>query len=302
MKSIPIKGIINGYYRTGTSIIWWILQQSNPEVVILYEPHSVGLHNDFKNLKPDADTLNPLHGMPIYKPYFMIQKDIREEFFRRAKPKSVYTKKEFQDAVETVEMFDRIDKREVIVQSNQLHLILHDFAEYFGCKYIHIIRDPAEVLYSHAESPSKVRQKIQQLLVTLSPSYMISKWVDWGARGKFELKCAMQVARKLGWINGGDWLEKFLRMYVNYNYHVLENLDERRGCIVRFEDLVEYPKFFSRIFWKYLRLKVDPTHNKLNPRKAFQAPDRLKRAVEMRLMGDLRRKWDAILEVVCCEV
>ena len=290
-----IRGVINGYYRTGTSIVWWILQQSNPETIILYEPHSVGLHNEFRTFKPNADTVNPLHGMPIYKPYFMVSDELRRKFLETAKPKPVYTKDDFEDAIKTVEMFNDIDKR-VIVQSNQLHPILHEFAEYFDCNYIHIVRAPAEVLYSHAGSPSKLKRRIQQFLVTHTPNYMISKWINHGGRyGKFELRYMMEVAKKLGYLNsGGDLLEKFVRMYVNYNYHVLENLDRRRGTIVKFEDLVRNPKFFNSIFWAYLWLKVEPRYNKLDPKRAFQAPEKLRNAIKRRLDSETRKKLEEL--------
>jgi len=288
-----ISGVINGYYRTGTSIVWWILQQSNPDTVILYEPHSLGVYNGFKR-NPNAETINPLHGMPIYKPYFMVSDEVRKTFLETAKPKPVYTKDDFEDAVKTVEMFNDIDER-VIIQSNQLHPILNDFAEYFDCNYIHIVRDPVEVLYSHAGSPSKLKQKIQEILITLAPNYMISKWMNHGIHGKFELRYMMDVAKKLKFLDrGGDLLEKFVRMYVNYNYHVLENLDEKRGAIVKFEDLVKNPKFFSRIFWVYLWLKVEQKYNRLDPRRAFQAPEKLRNAVRRRLDQDTRRKLEEL--------
>ena len=289
-----IRGVINGYYRTGTSIVWWVLQQSNPETIILYEPHSVGLHNDFRTFNPNADFVNPLHGMPIYKPYFMVSDELRRKFLETAKPKPVYTKDDFEDAIKTVEMFNDIDKR-VIIQSNQLHPILHEFAEYFDCNYIHIVRDPAEVLYSHAGSPSNIKRRIQQFLVSFTPNYMINKWINHGGRyGKFELRYMMEVAKKLGYINGGDLLEKFVKMYVNYNYHVLENLDRRRGTIVKFEDLVRNPKLFNGIFWIYLWLKVEPKYNRLDPKRAFQAPQRLRNAIKRRLDSETRRKLEEL--------
>ena len=289
-----VEGVINGYYRTGTSIVWWILQQSNPETVILYEPHSIGLHNEFRTLNPKADTVNPLHGMPIYKPYFMVSEEVRRKFLETAKPKPVYTKEDFKDAIRTVEMFNDIDKR-VVVQSNQLHPVLHEFAEYFDCNYIHIVRDPAEVLYSHTGSPSKLRRRIQQFLVTHSPNYMIWRYMNHGKYGKFELKYTMEVAKKLGYLNsGGDLLEKFVRMYVNYNYHVLENLDEKRGMVIKFEVLVGYPKFFYKYFWNHLQLKVEPKYNRLDPKRAFQAPEKLKNAIKRRLDPETRKKLEVL--------
>jgi len=289
-----IDGVINGYYRTGTSVVWWILQQSNPETIILYEPHSVGLHNDFKHLKPTAYTVNPLHGMPIYKPYFMVSGEVRKTFLETARPKPVYTKDDFEDAVKTVEMFHGINKR-VVVQSNQLHPILREFAEHFDCNYVHLVRDPAEVLYSHTGSPSKFKRKLQRFLLTHAPNYMIRKWMNVATYGKFELKYMLETAKKLGFVNSsGDLLEKFVRMYVNYNYHVLENLDRKRGLIIRFEDLVKLPELHMKLFERHLKLKVDMKFVKLNPKRAFKAPEKLKNAIKRRLDPETKKKLEEL--------
>ena len=287
-----IDGVLNGYYRTGTSIVWWILQQSNPDVPILYEPHSCGLHNEFRVLKPTADTINPLHGMPIYSPYFMVPDGVRERFLREARPKPVYTRNDFEDAVRTVEMFDELDRR-VVVQSNQLHPVLEEFTEHFHkCRYVHIVRDPAEVLYSHAGSPSKLKRKTQQILITHATNYMISKWVNHGQNGKFEICYCMETAKKLGWVKPGDLLTKFLSAYINYNYHVLENLSNR-GLIVRFENLVRSPSWLEKVA-SHLDLTFDQKYNKLDPRKAFPAPEKLKRAIKRRLDAELRMKLEEL--------
>ena len=284
-----IKGVINGYYRTGTSIVWWILQQSNPDKIILYEPHSCGLHDELRAFNPNANTVNPLHGMPIYKPYFQVPKDVREKFLIRARPCPIYTKVDLQDAIETVEMFHEIDA-DVYIQSNQLHLILNEFCEYFDCNYIHIVRDPAEVLFSHAGSPSKLKQMLQELLVTIATNYMIRKWVTHGRRGKFELGYCMLVAKQLGFLKSGDYLTKFLSMYINYNYYVFENLS-KNSEIFKFETIVKYPPLFEFELGRIMKLKFNK-YELLDPKKAFRAPKKLKNAIRKRLDSDLRRKLE----------
>ena len=286
-----IKGVINGYYRTGTSVLWWIIQQSNPDKLVLYEPHSCGLHDELRNLKPDEHTQNPLHGLPIYKPYFQIPEDIRKEFMKKAKPKSIYSPHGLKDAVETVEVFDELD-RDVYIQSNQLHLILREFCEYFNCKYIHIVRDPSEVLYAHTGSPSKLKQAVQEVLITFATNYMLSKWVSLGRRGKFELRNCMSVARRMGFLNHGDLLTKFLSMYININYYILENMSNG-SKVVKFETIVKYPATFDYVLREVMGLRFTETQF-IDPDKAFQAPAILKRAVKKRLNGDLKRKLEVL--------
>jgi len=249
----------------------------------LYEPHSVGLHNEFRDFRPNPDTLNPLHGLPIYKPYFMVPSHVRRKFFRVARPKAIY--EYVCDAITTVMPFHEMD-REVIVQSNQLHPILHEFADYFGCKYIHIVRDVAEVIYSHAETPRKLTFTLQRLALFFTPNLVVKAWER---KGKFELGEVLRVARKLGWVDGcSNPLETFVSMYVNCNYHVLENLS-KKGRIVRFEDLLDERVLRKTFSW--MGLKVD---GKLDPRRAFQCPKGLKRKVYGKIRGELRRKWEEL--------
>jgi len=284
-----IAGILNGYYRTGTSIVWWVLQQSNPDTPIIYEPHSCGVYNEFMLLNPDADTINPLHGLPIYKPYFMVEPEVRKTYLEVATPLPVYTEDELNLALATVEPFHASRKR-CVIQSNQLH---PEVSWYYKCPYVHIVRDPAEVLYSHAGSPSKLRRRLQELLVSFTPNYMVSRWMKHGKYGKFELGYMMRVARKKGWVDGaGDLLEAFVRMYVCYNYEVYEKLRKPFGKIVRFEDIIRYPDVVLRDIADHLGLNLDLKYTKhFDIRKAFKAPER---SVRRRLDPDTKRKLEEL--------
>jgi len=57
---------------------------------------------------------------------------------------------------------------------------------------------------------------------------------------------------------------------------------------------VKNPKFFSRTFWVYLRLKVKQRYNKLDPKRAFQAPEKLKNAIKRRLDPETRKKLEVL--------
>jgi len=292
---MPIVGILNGYYRTGTTIVWWVLQQSNPDTPIIYEPHSCGVYSEFIHLKPNALTINPLHGLPIYLPYFMVERRLFERYLAVAKPLPVYTKNDLNLALVTIEPFHESEKR-CIIQSNQLHPILHEVSWHYRCPYVHIVRDPAEVIYSHAGSPSKLRRRLQELLIAWAPNFMISRWMNHGMCGKFELDYMMRVARLNGWIDGaGDLLEAFVRMYVHYNYEVYENLRKPYGKIVRFEDIVRYPDIVLCDVARHLSLELNSKYTRcFMPSEAFRAPNRLRRAVAKRCDGEIKRMLEEL--------
>jgi len=284
---MAIIGFLNGYYRTGTTIVWWILQQSNPDIPVLYEPHSIGLYRGLLKTT-DGSRVDRTHNLPIYKPYFMIPKELREEYIRNAVPKSVYTKDELLDAIKTVEMFDRAEQK-FAIQSNQLHLILNDICEYFDCNYVHMMRDPAEVLFSHADHTSRLRQAIHRFSIAFTPNLMIWKWLHHGYGGKFDLRNTREVAKKLGWLSGSkDLLEDFIRLYTHYNYYVFSNLS-RRGKFVRFEDLIKKPTLFRKMA-NWIGLKLEKQYlDILDPDKAFRCPKNLREKVRKRVRGEIKR-------------
>ncbi len=290
-----IAGIINGYYRTGTTIIYHILQESNPEIPIIYEPHAPSVYEALSRGQVRIDTIHPLHKIPIYRPYFMVEKGVLEEYLRVAKPRSVYTEEKVKEAVQTILPFHS-SKKKVIIQSNQLHPVLHEVSKTFKIRYVHIVRDPAEVFYSHLGSWISVKRMLQESLLKVSPNLLAIVWSHYGKSGVFELRYLRGVAKRRGWLNGSkDYIEDFLRVYTNFNYLAYEQIERgKRGMLVKFEELVRNPTVLKKLA-RTFRLRVDEKlATLLDPSKAFSCPKRLREKIRKRCKGEVKRMLEEL--------
>jgi len=265
-----IRGILHGYYRTGTTILWWILQKSNPEIPIIYEPHSPGviweLKSILENLMP-PDLAQPLHGMPICQAHFMLGENVINRYLENVVPKPIYTEENIDEAIDSIFIFHELD-RDVYIKSNQL-LCINSIAEKFKCKYVHIFRDPVEVLYSHMVKGKEVGDIFRFNL--------------------FYVSDILSVGRKLGWITGlEDNITAFLKIYLKFNHYIYSNLD-KRGLFVKFEDIVSRPGKYMRIVAEHLGLKVDEIFLKvLDKSKVFRADRKFRDLVESRYTAELK--------------
>lgn len=281
-----ICGVINGYYRTGSTIIWYIFNKDN---LVLYEPHSESVVKMVKNRKLTEKT----HNLPITEPYFRLPNKVVEKYLRSIRPQPIYIN--YNDAIYGIDVFDELDIP-VFIQTNQLILVLEEFCEHYGCRYVHLFRDPAEVLWSHSLFFNRIKDKINKLLLKNIPNLAVWWFLKHGEYGMFYLRYCMNVAKRLGMLSNGDLVTKFLSMYINFNYYAYSVCS--RGKFVRFEDIVMNPNILQKIA-KYLRLKYDKERSKLLDRKkAFQAPERFKRFIYSKLTPDLKRKLEDIGGVV----
>jgi len=258
---MPVCGILNGYYRSGTTILWWIFQLSNLEDVWIYEPHSPAVHGELK--KATFWTINRLHNLPIYFPYFVVRDDIRNEYLAKAKPRSIYDSP--GDAIATVEMFDKAQRR-VYIQPNQLHYVLKSVAEHFDCPFVHVVRDPAETFWSHL--PKELRS--EKALAEIAEGKHYDR-----LKGSFWIHDCYEVARKVCKIEVSkkNVLEEFAVSWFCANYVAYKQCGDDRGLFLRFEDFVVEPDETFRKAAKHLGCNVVEAYTRLlNVSRAFSAP------------------------------
>jgi len=142
---MPIKWVINGYYRSGTTIIFYVVKKSHPELLHLYEPLTPHIVEVVKG--HPIGSVARLHGLEgIFDDYHKLPN--LEELFKRHRgmdfilPFSLIEVKEFLDEIHKLPY-------DILIQPNNAHFILKDLKEEYGCKTVHIIRDPADCWASH---------------------------------------------------------------------------------------------------------------------------------------------------------
>jgi len=142
-----IVGVLNGYYRSGTTIWQRIIKESNPNIIDLHEPTSpvvgIELRYGYRNI----------HGWDIYNGYSKLPRATYFEFLRRwdevfTEQKGIMT--DWSDVKYLLEPIHECDIP-IFIKSNQLHLFLDKIRRYFKCWTVHIVRDLAQNIYSHVK-------------------------------------------------------------------------------------------------------------------------------------------------------
>ena len=242
--------VFNGYYRSGTTIMWWIMRESNPNMLHIYEP-----------LSPDVslDVSGNLHGISIGKAIVEEYKRLPKlEEFRKIREKTNFTLPFDLNQVKGVMDFLHDLDIPVIVQPNNFHFILRDISKKYGCKVIHIIRNPVDTwIASTCLDPATTH--------LLTPKTMIFYKLAWIGL-KVIPKASLNILA-MSRINKGyyleeefesicnhfkydknlvrDFLDKRLTVWSFCNYIAWKQIKScKHGMIVYYEDIVKDPRYW----------------------------------------------------------
>ncbi len=143
---MPLKAIFNGYFRSGTTYIWYTLKKFNPDKLVFYEPLNPNLFIYIQNEKGEK---NSLHGKYLWKEYLQMDNAFLQKL--RINHPNLQHRTEiprnYKILLDYLEVFNSIN-RDVILQTNRLHFYYKIIAEKYNIPIFHIIRDPIEVYLS----------------------------------------------------------------------------------------------------------------------------------------------------------
>jgi len=260
---MPIKAILNGYYRSGTTIMWWIMRLSNLDKPVLYEPTSPVLLDFLK--KWEFGKVDGLHRLPIFDGYFMMPKPCLDNFMTNQRGADVYLSHE--NAFKTLNPLHNCNK-EIIIKTCQLHLILNKVANKYGCNYVHLVRHPADVFVSHLGKPYRKDSRLMAI-------YQL-KVNDPKIDGAFWLKSIYEKAsERLGVkVRDNDYIGKFVTAWVFCNYEALKQVEKsKRGIMIDFRRITLNPhRFFAEIS-DHLGVEMNVRYSMLlDPNRVCPAP------------------------------
>ena len=147
-----IVGIINGYYRSGTTIFQRFVELCDPDAIVLCEPtqHEVVFHV----MKYGCDNVHPLHGFKVFDGYLRLPKKTLRDFFERwlyfvhDEPNNHGIFTDPDDAIALLEPLHECPRR-IVVKSTQLSLVLREVVEEFDCWCVHLTRPIENTVYDH---------------------------------------------------------------------------------------------------------------------------------------------------------
>jgi len=256
---------MNGFFRSGTTLLWKIMRESNPDAYVFSEP----LHNELFYAIYLEQTLNQhSHGYPTTDEFVEQGEDFLN-CIRQHHPLlggDVYTFKG-REVIEYLRIFDSLDKP-VILQPNRLHFILSQVVQAFGCKVAHLIRHPFDVFLSVMFTSPKLKAFREStgrnpylLRVFRNPNqYFLDEQYNFiskffGIGKSLHLPCKFLKPKIY-------YLQRFILCWTLSNWYAVRETDKSKGVVVRYEDIVSSEDALQTLE-NYAGVRCDPTKVKI---------------------------------------
>ncbi len=251
---MPITAIINGYYRSGTTLLWNIARENFPGHLCCYEP----LHPKLSQLLEEAKhrtTPWPGHDLPVFAPYFELPPDVLQRLIARHPNTGWHGIRSEQALFAYFDILHNLP-RPVILQPNRLHFFLRPSGRHYHCRIVHIIRHPASVYTSllRASFARNLAQKIKEQFVRRLDPFGVTREYLWIVKNADRLWPARpgRLAR-LG--TSLSPFAKFVVVWTLSNYHALEQLQEGDGLVLLYEEFLRQPQKTTTIMLNHLGAK-----------------------------------------------
>jgi len=256
-----IKFILNGSFRSGTTLVWKIMRESNPGMYVFCEP----LHNNlFKEIYREQVLKQYGHGFSTTSEYLQVGDEFLKHLrqFHPVIGNEVYTFK-IDDVTRYLKIYDSLDKP-VILQPNRMHFIISDIAHAFNCKVAHIIRHPLDIFLSVMFSSPKL--KYLRKLLGINPylfrlirnpnPYFLDEQFEFMLR-YFGVGQMWKVAYDKYFLPKHYYLQRFIICWTISNWYAVNEIDKANGLIARYEDIVSGENTLQRLE-NYSGVRFDP--------------------------------------------
>ena len=263
-----IKLIFNGYYRSGTTMMYKILKNSNHGIDCFYEPLHPSLFREItKNV---ATSLHKFYPWDTYNtPCFNSVKETYKFYHGKLKNTGDdIIPLDFKEIKRLFDIFHNL-KNDVILQPNRCHFVLKDIAQTYNCKLIHIIRNPVNTWISQTITPpvknriwlKRKYQLMNNILGKHGKRYFLTNYLPRNKNiGKFFFGDANYklVAEKFNRpVSEKNQLNKMLTNWTYFNYHAFTQVNSANGMIVFYEDIVLDPKQWLQKMSEFSNVNFD---------------------------------------------
>ncbi|VAX24019.1 hypothetical protein MNBD_NITROSPINAE02-2215 [hydrothermal vent metagenome] len=241
---MSIKLLINGFFRSGTTIVWKIFRESNPDIISFYEPcHEEIL--DRLELFQRKPYIDKLHNISVWDEYFKPPGLI--PLIRRHHPNpgkgNIFPDNE-RDVVDYTKVYDDLDI-DVILQTNRWGLFLEEIHKELGAPIMHITRNPFDVYRSmqnvYFGQGSIVKNITKNAFIDYfsKRAFSISKMYEHISR-KFGLRLR-QRKTKLDDEFNSEAFDMFFIVWSVTNYYAIKAMEDGKGLAITHEVMLQRP-------------------------------------------------------------
>jgi len=157
---VPIRLVVNGYFRSGTTLLWDFFRRELPDHLCLYEPLHSALPSMIRR-EQTSGRVNLLHGRHLFRDYTALG-DERLEALLRSHPnlesdgiRSTGALCEYLDHLQACD-------RDIVLQLNRASFFLDVLHERYGAPVVHVVRHPLDVFRSMQRASSVAPTSLQR--------------------------------------------------------------------------------------------------------------------------------------------
>lgn len=241
---MSIKLLVNGFFRSGTTIVWKIFRDSNPGIVSFYEPchEEIMSRLDSFAKEPFTDTL---HNVSVWDEYFEVAGLIDQ--IRQNHPntgKGNIFPCEARDVVNYAKVYDALDG-DVILQTNRWALFMEDIHKALGTPIMHITRNPLDV-YRSMQNVYFTQGSLAKNLIKKNFKNHFAKKA-FGILNMYEYvsrrfsRPARKRRTKLETEFNSVAFDMFFIVWSISNYYAIKAMDNGKGTALTYETMLKYP-------------------------------------------------------------
>ena len=250
-RYVPIRYIFNGYFRSGTTLLWDILKISNPSICVFYEPLHQNLVNLVKKYRKTRSSDN-LHGRKLWEEYLLQG----EKFINDLSEKNIFRQSIYpfslDELVNYLDVFNNIDT-DTVLQANRLHFYLDEITNHYKTTSFHVLRSPARVYESlmaiYKQKHKIVNAELINILLWLknfhtpkSDVFSIKKGINYAyIRHKSPYYWSDNKARS---IILSDPFKSHVLSWILCNYYACKNENTN---VFLYENLITYPEMIEKM-------------------------------------------------------
>lgn len=251
---MAVKLVVNGYFRSGTTIIWRALKEANPDISVFYEPCHGDLLKHIDRVQSNRE-ISTLHNMHLWDEYLIDQSLLKDiKFYHPNTGKSFPSS--ITDFIEYINVFDK-HSAQYILQSNRWHFYLQALSSRMGFNVIHVIRSPLDVYESIKnkyidETCSTSLKIIKKIFLPFINGDVFEtdnfyEYLFWRYQRNVSPLTRKVKFQKKRW----SLFEKFVFVWTLSNYEAIRQVTECDGDILVYEKMENDPAYAEDIFSKY---------------------------------------------------
>ncbi|MBT3324410.1 hypothetical protein HN865_04010 [Candidatus Woesearchaeota archaeon] len=254
---MTVEIVVNGYYRSGTTLVWNLMKEGIKNHVSFYEP----LHPDLPQVI-NEDKENRIHKYKLWQEYLKLKPVVLDKLFRCHPNLGKNTIDRDSELKEYFDIYHNMNEK-IILQTNRSHFFLDLIKKEYNPKVVHIIRHPIDVYSSMTKMYLDV--EINYLKKGLKKSLFS---VAFKKASGFDLEKEYNwIYQHLGYPKNAytDWkikhlnkisnFERFMVVWIISNYYALKSIERNKGLLLSYEEILT-KKGIERLE-KFLKIKVD---------------------------------------------